>query len=361
MHAYCVHVLKLSEEAAFKRIRAARTARRFPAIFTALAAGRVNLNTVVLLAPHLSEDTADELLAAATHKTRSEIEQLLAQRFPQPDAPFLAQPIAALSIGCEQSTMGHTHKQLAARPVGVSTPTRVAPLSPQRFVLQVTVGQATHDKLRHAQALLGHQIPSGDVAQVLDRALDTLIQKLEQRKLAATAKPRIKQRPTTSRRHIPARVRRAVWERDRGQCTYMSASGRRCTSRTRLEFDHVDEVSRGGTATVEGVRLRCRAHNQYGAECTFGKEFMSHKRHEAAARAAEARNAKAQQLAARPVEAVPEDRDVVPWLRQLGFNAREARSAAALCSDLTDAPLEQRVRVALRYFHPRAHAAVRRE
>ena len=43
MYAYCVHELRLSEEAAFKRIHAARTARRFPAIFGALAEGRLHL------------------------------------------------------------------------------------------------------------------------------------------------------------------------------------------------------------------------------------------------------------------------------------------------------------------------------
>ena len=94
--------------------------------------------------------------------------------------------------------------------------------------------------------------------EVLDRALDALIQTLERRKLAATSKPRTKQRPTKSRRHIPARVRRTVWERDGGQCTFVGESGRRCASRTRLEFDHADEVARGGKATVEGIRLRCR-------------------------------------------------------------------------------------------------------
>ena len=104
----------------------------------------------------------------------------------------------------------------------------------------------------------------------------------------------------------------------------------------------------------QALPVASRAHNQYTAECTFGKEFMHHKRHEAQARAAAAREPKAEQLAARPAAASePEERDVVPWLRQLGFNAREARSAAALCSDIPDAPLEQRVRVALRYFHPR--------
>jgi len=91
---------------------------------------------------------------------------------------------------------------------------------------------------------------------------------------------------------------------------------------------------------------------------------MRHKRHEAQARAAAAREpkaeqlaarrAKAEQLAARPAAASePEERDVVPWLRQLGFNMREARSAAALCSDIPDAPLERRLRVALKYLHRR--------
>src|SRR2546425_6798408 len=64
MHAYCVHALRLSEEAAFKRMRAARTARRFPVIFTAIAEGRLNLNSVILLAPHLTDESAGELLAA---------------------------------------------------------------------------------------------------------------------------------------------------------------------------------------------------------------------------------------------------------------------------------------------------------
>ena len=45
------------------------------------------------------------------------------------------------------------------------------PISSGRYALQVTVSEATREKLRHAQALLGHTVPSGDVAEVLDRAL----------------------------------------------------------------------------------------------------------------------------------------------------------------------------------------------
>src|SRR5689334_11376640 len=48
MFAFCTEKLHWSEDVAFKRIRAARTARRFPAILNALASGQVHLSAVVL-------------------------------------------------------------------------------------------------------------------------------------------------------------------------------------------------------------------------------------------------------------------------------------------------------------------------
>jgi hypothetical protein len=127
---------------------------------------------------------------------------------------------------------------------------------------------------------------------------------------------------------------------------------------------------------VSGIRLLCRAHNQHAAEQTFGTEFMRHKRI-AAAEARAAAKAPGAAAHATPAEAlaVPkaraaaahsqaaaaerapvrsradaQDRDVVPWLRALGFNAAEARRAAARCEDMPEASLEERVRVALTCF-----------
>src|SRR3990172_7767413 len=54
MFAYCVHELRLSEDAAYKRIQAARVARQFPAIFELLANGRLHLTAVLLLSPYLT-------------------------------------------------------------------------------------------------------------------------------------------------------------------------------------------------------------------------------------------------------------------------------------------------------------------
>jgi 5-methylcytosine-specific restriction endonuclease McrA len=287
MFAYCVGELHLSEDAAFKRITAARMARRFPVIFEALAEGRLHLTAISLLSPHLTEDTAEELLAASSHKSKAEIELLLAKRFPRSDmlAWVAAVPAAGPGLPSEPHAPGHVEApspsavpvQLA--PERVDEHPRVTPLSPQSFAIQFTMSQEGYDDLRHAQALLAHQVPSGDIAQIFERALKALIPQLEKQKFAATDSPRRGHgRPSTNPRDIPARVRRAVWKRDGGQCTFVSEDGHRCEARKPLEFDHIQEVARGGEATVDGIRLRCRAHNQYQAECTFGAEFMRHKR-----------------------------------------------------------------------------------
>lgn len=79
-------------------------------------------------------------------------------------------------------------------------------------------------------------------------------------------------------RHIPAAVRRAVATRDGERCSYVDASGRRCSETHRLEFHHVTPFARGGLDTSSNLTLRCRAHNDLPAEADFGRHFMEHKR-----------------------------------------------------------------------------------
>ena len=85
----------MSEDSAFKRIRAARAARDFPVILDAVAEGRLHLSAIVLLAPDLREGMGDELLAAAEHKTKAQVEELLARRFPREDVPTRVTPVPA--------------------------------------------------------------------------------------------------------------------------------------------------------------------------------------------------------------------------------------------------------------------------
>ena len=386
MFAYCIEELHLSEDSACNRIRAARAARQFPAVFGMLADGRLHLSAIVTLAPYLTPENADGLLAASAHQTKAGIEQLLAERFPRPDLPARVGALAP-SQTIDLSVPGRIDNSaprdlLTSGPSGTAPPDelsapgrmtpceqppagtvrpRVAPLAPGRYALQLTLSQDTYETLRYAQALLGHAVPSNDLAEVFDRALKALVARLEQRKFAATSRPRTRQqRVSTNTRHVPSEVRRAVWERDGGRCTFVSETGRRCPARTRLEFDHVEPVARGGRATVDGMRLRCRAHNQYAAEQAFGAGFMSRKRAAAQRETKEARDraaATAEEARRRAAVAREEARsraaavaEVVPWLRALGLRADEARLAATRCEAIPKAPLERRVRHALSCF-----------
>ncbi len=76
----------------------------------------------------------------------------------------------------------------------------------------------------------------------------------------ATAPPQ----PRVRGRAIPAAVRRQVWERDGGCCSYVDpVSGRRCGSRHLLEIDHVVPYALGGSAEPDNLRLLCAAHHRY--------------------------------------------------------------------------------------------------
>jgi hypothetical protein len=346
MHAYCIGEFHFSEEAAFKRIHAARTARNFPAILPAVADGRLHLSAVIMLAPHLTGETEDDLLAAAAHRTKSQIERLLAERRPQPEPPTHLEAITSSSI---QRELTHQHAPGRVEE-GVSQPietrashSKLAPLGAKRFAIQFTIDEKTEHKLRYAQLLFSHRIPPGDLARMFDRALEALIREGEKRKFGSTDRPRgSPRRATRNDRHIPVQVRRAVWERDRGQCAFVSENGHRCGARRFLEFDHVIPIARGGGATIDNLRLRCRAHNQYEAERSFGVDFMRGKRK--SARQTAPRKAEAPRTAAD---------EVIPWLRALGFRADEARWRAARCESIPDAPLEERVRLALSWVSPR--------
>lgn len=395
MYLYCIHELHMSEDTALKRIQVARVARRIPAVLSAIADGRLHLSAVVLLAPRLTAENADELLAAAAYKTKFEIELLLAERFPRPDVPTSVRAVAAEELvpgsvdgvaaqhapaHVQEPSDGESTAGLALQhaPGHVGRPT-IAPLSPGRFEVRFTLGQVGHDKLAYAQSLLGHAVPSGDISHVIERGLDRLIEHLEKRVFAASARSRPPRGAAKNCRvrHIPAEVRREVWRRDGGRCTFVGRAGQRCPACTRLEFDHVEPVARGGESTVPNLRLSCRAHNQYAADRAFGAGFMDRKRRESRRRATragigatatiehapghvESRSAAmpehapghvdswtAPKLEHAPGHVGHHHDEVIPWLRALGFRADEARQGAAMCEGMPDAPLEERMRLAL--------------
>jgi hypothetical protein len=288
MFVYCTRVLGLSEGGAYNRIEVARAARRFPAILQLFEQGTVTLTAVRLLAPHLTPENHVAVLDAARHKSKREVELLVATLAPKPDAPTIVRKLPVREAATAGSMPLESGPISSLPDVGPTTgaaavriepsepptvPTRVAPLAPDRYLIRVTVSRETRDKLRRAQALLRHAVPSGDEAAILDRALTLLVEHLERRRFAETCRPRPANARCGHSRHIPAAVRRAVWKRDAGQCAFIGAEGR-CPETTFLEFHHVEPYAVGGPPSVDNVQLRCRSHNGYEARLFFGTDIV---------------------------------------------------------------------------------------
>jgi hypothetical protein len=297
LFTYCTQVLHLSEHAAYRRIEAARTARRFPRILELVADGSINLTTVGLVAPHLTAENIDTVLDRVRGKSKRDVEAVVAALRPSPDVPATVRKLPAPTVS---AVLRDTHPSGASSSAAVPTDETaavpgirhpepgaprlpavhaaqklsvVAPLAPGRYKLQLTVSTETQEKLRRLQDLTRHTNPTGDLAVILDRAITLLLEHVERQKLAATDRPRTGADRSSQTRHVPAGVKRAVWKRDEGRCAFIGPDGR-CGERAFLEFHHVVPFADGGIASVESISLRCRAHNGYEAERWFGAPWI---------------------------------------------------------------------------------------
>lgn len=247
MFAYCTRRLAMSEDEACRRIEVARLARCFPLLFERLASGAVSLSVVALLKHHLSEANHAALLAAVAGKTVGQAREVLAKWFPRPDAPASIRKLperagatkadASVSLDGASPLFGRAadareppslatsvrdvptgpFRTLPASEVAPSAqpealtppppPSRapraaraavaLEPLSPGRFKVTFTADAELKRKLDLARDLLRHALPQGDLASIIGRAIDMLIEETERRRFAKTSKPRV-QRQTQS-------------------------------------------------------------------------------------------------------------------------------------------------------------------
>jgi hypothetical protein len=282
LFTYCTQVLRLSENAAYSRIAAARAARRFPILLGLLSDGSMTLTTVGLLAPHLTPENHIDLLDAATHKSKREVERQVAALHPRSPVPSIVRRLpvprsekAILPTVAPESTAvldtplrPPSRMPAMASQVSASHRAVVAPIAPERYRVQLTVSAETHRKLQRAQDLLRHVVPNGDPAAIFDRALSLLVADLERKRTARTDRPRVATSSARRTRHVPAGVRREVWKRDEGRCAFVGSNGR-CTETGFLELHHVEPYALGGPSTLDNLQLRCAAHNEYEARLAF--------------------------------------------------------------------------------------------
>ncbi|HXV64103.1 MAG TPA: hypothetical protein VEK15_25615, partial [Vicinamibacteria bacterium] len=253
MFAYCVEVLRLSEPEAYLRIAVGRAGRRFPVLLQMLGDGRLHLSGIALLSSHLTEDNCEHVLARAVYRTKRQIEELIAELAPKPDAPATIRklpsppsPPPTLLRPDGVKNPAFSIPGPATQPVSSASPPpalrsvapKPEPLSPERFKVTFTASGELKEKLERLQALTQE-----DLVSVIDSAVTEKLERLEAKRYGETKKPRktLSETDTSPKsRYVPAAVRRMVWKRDQSQCTFVDESGRRCTERHGLEFHHDD-------------------------------------------------------------------------------------------------------------------------
>jgi hypothetical protein len=246
MFDFCVRRLGMSEGEAFRRITAARLARRYPMIYDLVATGKVHLSALVLLRDFLSPENHAALLQEAAGKSKSEVQLMVARIAPRPD------------VKGRVTRLPRSH---------------IDPLAPGRYRVEFTAGPGFKDKLELALDLSSHANPTRDFATVLEHGLDLLIAERERKKLGKAQRPR-PARESQSGDEIGRGTRRETVARDGLRCSYLDEQGRRCPARAFLEFDHRLPRALGGGSHPGNVRMLCRQHNQLAAEQVFGQETI---------------------------------------------------------------------------------------
>jgi hypothetical protein len=322
LFAFATGFLGYTKAAAFRRTTASRLLARFPIVADHLADGRLNLTTLVELRDVLDESRLDEILRRAAGRTEEQVKELVAALAPRPAPVDLFRRLPAATPAAPTNVLAGSGPELAPAgsgpelapagsgpelapagsgpelapaapastagsgpelaPVGpTSTPARrgpaarLEPISEQLRVLRVTVGADFAEDLAAVRAALSHKIPDGDLAAVLHECLRvTLAAATKRRRGAGRARANAAAPTDSTSRYVPAAVRDAVWCRDDARCAFVAADGRRCDSTHQLELHHLVPFARGGAATVDGLALRCRAHNLHEARRDFGDDHV---------------------------------------------------------------------------------------
>lgn len=255
--------------------------------------GRLHLAGISVLRKHLTDENHEDVLARATHKTKSQIEELVAELAPKPDVPTrirkrpqprakcdLPEPSTALPptpVEPVQPNAPSTVLEAPAIPVRSAT---VEPLAPTRYKVEFTASEEFRNKIKRLEALM----PGNDLAGIVDMAVTEKLECLEAKRYGKVKKPNknLEDADTSPGvRGIAAPVKRFVRKRDNDQCTFVTENGRRCSERDALEFHHDEPYALGGDRSAANIRLMCRAHNMLMAEVDYGKDVMSRYRHTA--------------------------------------------------------------------------------
>jgi 5-methylcytosine-specific restriction endonuclease McrA len=272
--------LGLSRGAAHYRKVAAHLVQRYPEMVEPLREGKLCMTVVLEVARVITPENSAVVLPQFFHRSKQEAKAIAVEICPAAViprrevvtevVPEVPRPPRVQPVELAASDTVHRAAVSVTRP---AAPMQLEPLTSELRRLHMTVSKQFLDKLDAARKGQGHAQPGASAENVIEAALDLLLAQQAKRR-AAVKRPQQNPRPSKKPGHVPAAVKRAVWSRDNGKCTWPLDSGGTCGSTLRLEIDHVVPRGKGGASTVDGCRLLCAAHNQLAARQVYGDEWM---------------------------------------------------------------------------------------
>jgi 5-methylcytosine-specific restriction endonuclease McrA len=297
--------LRLSNGAAYLRLTAARLLPAHPAVEAALRDGRLCISAVGELSRVLTRENEAVVLPRFVGCSSREAREVAAALLPRAEPPRrevvtqlrahevhvprgASQVTGAAALAAEErpahiapnasesaTTALQAHEAAPAPAAPRNPPAEVEPLDADLRRLHLTVSRRLLDKVAAAKDALSHARPGASTEEVLEAALDLLLdQRARAKSLVKRPRPaRVAARasPPPNLRSIPAEVERAVRLRDEHRCQWPLDAGGLCGSSHRVELDHLLPVAQGGQATVGNLRLLCDRHNRLAARLALGE------------------------------------------------------------------------------------------
>jgi hypothetical protein len=300
---YCTQELKYSEGGAYRRIAAMRLLRDVPEYEEKLQCGAVSVATLSQVQSFLVQEKRQQ------KKTDSKEEKL------------------ELLEKVEGMSSQQTERVLATISPQAVRPEKARAINEEETEIRFTVHRELMQKIEKLQDLMGHQGRTQTYAGLFEELVNMGLNKLEPNQrfnrkkesakksfkkwdaksnqepiqesainhpafsgtLSCNADIRLKKEdslppvevvtPDQANRTIPVAIKRAVWFRDQGRCTFVNSTsllpwGRRCESRHALQMEHILPFAKGGESSLENLRLLCPAHNQFMAVQAYGLSKM---------------------------------------------------------------------------------------
>jgi hypothetical protein len=260
LYTYCIYELRMSEDAAYRRVGAARLVKRFPVLFGAIERGELHLTALLLLGPHLTDANVADVAARGKFRTKKEVVKLVRLLSPLPDVPSRIEPLGLeahrpapratwsnlMAARCPvrelqpderpgrwlppsegddsvavdrndstttESALATLAQDVSTRPASLLEPAPAPARSegtgmnldgPQRFKVQFTATEEYVALVEEAKALLAHALPRADLAEIHLRAIRTLVAELKKRKFATSTKRTMEKAATGLPESVPS-------------------------------------------------------------------------------------------------------------------------------------------------------------